>query len=83
METNNEQLEKIKAGLNTKKTFEQIKNIAQNRDTKTLKEDVKTAYGNMKAKCNDATKIVYHAINEVLIERLGEKELGAFEKTYR
>jgi hypothetical protein len=63
--------------------FEQIKNTAFNRSTEILKEDIVVAYKNMKAKNNDITKTVYHALNEVLMGRMSERELDEFELTYK
>lgn len=60
-----------------------IANVAASRDTKTLKEDIVVAYGNMKAKNNDVTKLVYHTLFSELMGRLTEDEIDEFEATYR
>ena len=64
-------------------SFNQIKQIAENRSTEVLKQDVIVAYARMTLKKTEATKIVYHAINEILIERLSKEDFESFEKTYR
>lgn len=63
--------------------FESVKNTAENRSTEMLKEDAIVAYKNMKANNSDATKIVYHAIFEVLMGRMSESELDDFESSYK
>lgn len=63
-------------------TFEQIKSVAENRSTEILKEDIKVAFKNKEYKNTDATKIVYHAIAEILLERLGEAEFEKLEAEF-
>jgi len=62
--------------------FNQIKNTADSRPIETLKEDIRVAYAHKEKTNTDATKTVYHALCESLIEREGVEELDKLEGTF-